>query len=151
MTVTFGRLGRWFLLAGAAAALALVVAILVLEGTARLATVITLAVLAGTSLGQGVIWTVLQHRWFGSPAALERTARRGVPEAARIVEVRNTSSAIGAEALPVVDLDVDGRRIRRRVRVPFQHAASVRPGTVLPIRADPEGSPVIVVEWDRMP
>ncbi|GLZ45265.1 hypothetical protein Acsp06_14500 [Actinomycetospora sp. NBRC 106375] len=151
MTVTFERLGRWFLAGAALCLVALPVALPVLEDTARFATALTFAVLGGNLLVQGVVWIVLQRRWFGSPAALERTARRGIPTAAQVVTVTSTSSAIGTEPLPVLDLDVGGRRVRRRVRVPFAHVAAVRPGAVLPVRVDPEGTPAIVVEWTKVP
>jgi hypothetical protein len=151
VTTTFDRLGRWFLAGAAVCVLALVVVLLVLEGTALLVAGLTLGVLGGTLLLQGVVWTTLQRRWFGSPAALERTAQRGTPAVARIVGVTSTSSAIGNEAIPVLHLDVDGRPVRRRVRVPFNHATDVRPGRALPVRVDPEGSSVIVVDWDAIP
>jgi hypothetical protein len=150
MTVTFARLGRWFLAGAAVCAVALVVALPMLEGTALTATAITLGVLGANLLIQGVVWTTLQRRWFGRPAVLRRTARRGTPALARIAAVRSTTSSIGNEAIPVLDLDVNGRVIRRRVRVPFNHAADVRIGRMLPVRLDPEGSPVIVVEWDAV-
>ncbi|MHC1563105.1 hypothetical protein ACR9E3_29445 [Actinomycetospora sp. C-140] len=150
MTVRFERLGRWFLAGAALCLVALLIALPVLEGTARFATVLTLAVLGGNLLVQGVVWIVLQRRWFGSPAALERTARRGTPTAAQVVTVTSTSSAVGSEPVPLLDLHLGGRRVRRRVRVPFTHAAEVRPGAVLPVRVDPEGTPVIVVEWAKV-
>ncbi|MFC5139445.1 hypothetical protein ACFPK1_14475 [Actinomycetospora rhizophila] len=153
MTIAFARLGRWFL-AGAVLCLVALVALLVvptlLAGTARWATALALGIVGAVLLVQGVVWTTLQRRWFGSPAALRRTARRGTPALARIVGVTSTSSAIGHEAIPVLDLDVNGRVVRRRVRVPSAHAADVRVGRMLPVRVDPEGSPVIVVEWDAV-
>ncbi|GAA4931528.1 hypothetical protein EV188_1011094 [Actinomycetospora succinea] len=150
MTVTFERLGRWFLAGAALSAGALVVVLLLLEGTARLASSIALGALGASLLIQGVVWTTLQRRWFGSPAALRLTATRGTPALARVAGVTSTTSAIGNEAIPVLDLDVGGRLVRRRVRVPFNHAADVRVGRMLPVRLDPEGSPVIVVEWDAV-
>jgi len=150
MTIAFARLGRWFLAGAALCLVALVVLVPVLEGGALTATAVALGGVAAVLLVQGVVWTTLQRRWFGSPAALRRTARRGTPALARITGVTSTTSAIGHEAIPVLDLDVNGRLIRRRVRVPFDHAADVRVGRMLPIRVDPEGSPVIVVEWDAV-
>jgi hypothetical protein len=150
MTTAFARLGRWFLAGAALCLVGLVVVLLVLEGTARTATVLALGITGAVLLVQGVVWTTLQRRWFGSPAALRRTARRGTPALARIAGVTATTGAIGKEAIPVLDLDVNGRVIRRRVRVPFDHAADVRVGRMLPVRVDPEGSPVIVVEWDAV-
>ena len=150
MTIAFARLGRWFLAAGVLCLVALALAAVALEGTARGATALALGITGGVLLVQGVVWTTLQRRWFGSPAALRRTARRGTPALARIVGVTGTSSAIGHEAIPVLDLDVNGRVVRRRVRVPSAHAADVRVGRMLPVRVDPEGSPVIVVEWDAV-
>lgn len=150
MTVAFERLGRWFLAGAAVCLVALVVVLLLLEGPALLATTIAVGVTGLVLLVQGVVWTTLQRRWFGSPAALRRTAHRGTPTLARIAGVTSTTSAIGNEAIPVLDLDVHGRIVRRRVRVPFNHAADVRVGRMLPIRLDPEGSPVIVVDWDAV-
>ncbi|MEJ2860297.1 hypothetical protein [Actinomycetospora flava] len=150
MTIVFERLGRGFLAGAALCAVALAVVVPLLEGTALMATTLAVGVTGAVLLVQGVIWTTLQRRWFGSPAALRRTARRGTPALARIAGVTSTTSSIGNEAIPVLDLDVNGRLIRRRVRVPFNHAADVRVGRMLPIRLDPEGSPVIVVEWDAV-
>ncbi|MEJ2890690.1 hypothetical protein [Actinomycetospora aeridis] len=150
MTVAFARLARWFFAGAAVCAVVLVVLLPVLEGTARTATAIAVGVLGANLLIQGVVWTTLQRRWFGRPAVLRRTARRGTPALARIAGVTSTTSSIGNEAIPVLDLDVNGRLVRRRVRVPFHHAADVRIGRMLPVRLDPEGSPVIVVEWDAV-
>lgn len=148
MTIAFARLGRWFLAGAALCLVALAVAVVVLEGRALTATALTAGVLGLVLVVQGLVWTTLQRRWFGSPAALRRTARRGTPALARVAGITSTTSAIGGDAVPVLDLDVNGRVIRRRVRVPAHHAADVRVGRVLPVRVDPDGSPVIVVEWD---
>ncbi|MDD7936821.1 hypothetical protein PHK61_00130 [Actinomycetospora lutea] len=150
MTIAFARLGRWFLAAAALCLAALVVVAVLLAGPTRFATALALGITGAVLLVQGLVWTALQRRWFGSPAALRRTARRGTPALARIAGVTSTTSAIGNDAIPVLDLDVNGRVMRRRVRVPFHHAADVRVGRMLPIRVDPEGSPVIVVEWDAV-
>lgn len=150
MTVTFGRLGRVFMLAGAATLVLMLIGVAVLDGAARTAVATGLGVIAVVGLAQGVAWTVLQRRMFGSVAALRRVAETGEPTTATIVAARSTSSRIGAEPIARVDLIIHGRPVTRHVRVPFNYAAEVRPGRSLPVRADAGGSRAIVVEWDRL-
>jgi hypothetical protein len=150
MTVTFGRLGRAFLLAaGASLALALV-GLVVLDGTAEAVVSGSLGLIAAIMLVQGIVWIVLQRRLFGSVATLEKVATSGVPTSATIVSVRNTSSQIGADAIARLELSIDGEVVTRHVRVPFNYAAEIRPGRTLPVRTDPAGSRAMIVEWDRL-
>jgi hypothetical protein len=44
---------------------------------------------------------------------------------------------------------IQGQPVTRHVRVPFNHAAEVRPGKSLPVRADPADMRVMIVEWER--
>lgn len=144
--MTFGRLGRAFLLAAAVLAVAALLSLVVLDGP------VVPAVLGGLALlgvVQGVVWTAVQHRMFGSMAAIRRAAARP-RTTATVVAVRSTSSAIGADAIAKLDLLVDGQRVTRHVRVPFTHAATVRAGLEIPVRADPAGSRALIVEWDRL-
>lgn len=148
MTVTFGRLGRVFLVAGATALVLALIGVVVLSGVARTSVSVSLGVIGVVGLSQGLVWTVLQHRMFGSVARLRQVAATGVPATATIVAVRSTSSAIGAEPIVRLDLMIHGRPATRHVRVPFNHAAEVRPGKNLPVRIDPADLRAMIVEWD---
>ena len=148
MTVTFGRLGRWFLTAGVAAAVLAALAWVVLPDGGI--TAMVLGILALVALVQGTVWTAIQHRMFGGIGALRRVADTGRPAQATIVGVQSTSSRIGAEPIVKLDLRIDGAVVRRHVRVPFSHAAEVRTGRELSVLTDPQGSRALVVRWDRM-
>ncbi len=150
MTVTFGRLGRWFLVTGGVTLALALAGRAVLGGPAGHVVSLSAGIVGLLALALGVLWTVLQHRMFGGVAALERVSVSGRSTTATIVGVRGTSGAIGAEPIVRLDLLVDGRRVRRHVRVPFNHAAAVRVGTSLPVRVDPAGSRALVVEWERV-
>lgn len=150
MTVTFGRLGRAFLLAGVMSAVLTLLSLLLPHGSASQAIVISLGVLALVGLVQGVVWTVLQQRMFGSLASLQRVSAQGLPASATINQVRRSSSKIGADAIAKLDLTIHGQQVTRHVRIPFNYAAEVRPGKVLPVRVDPEGSHAMIVDWDRL-
>ncbi|MCO1656513.1 hypothetical protein [Pseudonocardia humida] len=150
MTVAFGRLGRAFLLAAAVAAVLALAAYLVLDGTPRWVTAMVLGILAVVALVQGVVWTALQHRMFGSPAALRRVAESGHRRTAVVESVAGTSGRIGGEPIARVGLRIDGAVVERRVRVPFDYASVLRPGATLPVRVDPAGSRAMVVEWSRV-
>lgn len=147
--MTFGRIGRAFLLAGAAAEVAALICLLLLDGQAR---TVTTAVVSGVGLiglVQGAVWTSVQHRMFGSFSALRRAAVQP-RTTATVLAARSTSSAIGVDAIAKLDLLVDGQRITRHVRVPFNYAAMVRAGLELPVRTDPAGSRALIVEWNRL-
>ncbi|RLL69844.1 hypothetical protein [Streptomyces sp. Z26] len=150
MTVGFGRLGRVFLLAAAVALVATSAALALLDGTPRNVVALTFGVVALVALAQGVVWTVLQHRVFGGVAALRRVAASGHPAVATITAVGGTASAIGAEPVVRLDLEVLGRTVTRHVRVPFDRSDAVRAGRALPVRVDPEDPRTLVVEWDRL-
>ncbi|OLF06766.1 hypothetical protein BLA60_29855 [Actinophytocola xinjiangensis] len=148
MTVTFGRIGQVFLLMAVVLAAAALACLAVLDAPVRgVATPVVAG--AGLILGaQGLVWTVVQRQMFGSLAALRRAA--GEPlRTATVLAVRGTSSQIGAEAVARLDLVIDGRPVRRYVRVPFNHAATVHPGRELPVRTD--GTRALIVEWDLLP
>lgn len=149
MTVTFGKLGRWFLAAAALSAVLTLASILFFHDTAQRALVITFGVLTLVSLAHGVAWTVVQQRMFGSIASLRRVAASGVPAQAAITGVHSTSSQIGAEAVAKLDLTIHGQQVTRRVRIPFNHAAGIKVGRTLPVRVDPEGTHAMIVDWDR--
>lgn len=151
VTVTFGRIGRVFLLSALGSAVAALVCLLVLTGTARTVVVAVLSGLALLAVLQGVVWTVVQHRMFGSVAALRRVVATGPRTIATVVAVRGTASRIGAEPIALLDLLIDGSQVSRHVRIPFNRAADVRAGRELPVRTDPAGSRAMVVEWDRLP
>ena len=145
MTVTFGRIGRAFLIASAVLAVAALVVFL-LAGPVAVAVV---GGLAGLALIQGVVWTVVQLRMFGSVTALRRAAAQ--PRmTATVIAVHSTSSAIGADGIARLDLVIGGRPLTRHVRVPFTHAAMLRAGLELPVRTDPAGSRAMIVEWNRL-
>ena len=148
--MTFGRLGRAFLLAGGVALVAAALAVVVFEGGAQAVVAGVLALIALIALIQGVVWTLLQHRMFGSVAAVRRTAETGRQTTATVVAVHSTSSRIGAEPIVRLDLLIDGHRVTRHVRVPFNYAAEVRVEKQLPVRTDPQGSRALIVEWDRL-
>ena len=151
MTVTFGRIGQVFLLVAAVLAVAVLACLATLDGSARsVATPVVGG--AGLILGaQGVVWTAVQCQMFGSMAALRRCVASEPLRTATILAVRGTSSQVGAESVARLDLLIDGRTVRRYVRVPFNHAATVRPGRELPVRTDPNGTRAMVVEWERLP
>lgn len=151
MTVTFGRLGNAFLLAGAVAAVLALAAYLVLDGTPRWVTAMVLGILAVVALVQGVVWTVLQRRMFGSPAALRRVAESGHRRTATVDSVAGASGRINGDPIARIVLRIDGALVERRVRVPFTHASALRPGATLPVRIDPAGSRAMVVEWSQLP
>ncbi|MFD3524801.1 hypothetical protein [Streptomyces sp. NPDC058653] len=151
MDVTFGRLGRVFLLAGGAASVLALISLAVLGGVARASVAGSLGVVGVVGLIQGLVWTLVQHRMFGSVTALRQVAATGVPTTAVIVAVRSTSSAIGAEPIVRLDLVIHGQPVTRHVRVPFNHAAEVRPGRTLPVRIDPADTRAMFVEWERLP
>ncbi len=145
--MTFGRLGRAFLLAGGVLAVAALIALVVLDGP------VVPSVLGGLALMgfiQGTVWMAVQHRVFGSIAALSRAAAQPLTTAT-VVAVHGTAGKIGADAIARLDLLVDGQQVSRRVRVPFNHAASVRAGLELPVRTDPVGSRALIVEWNQLP
>jgi hypothetical protein len=148
--VTFGRLGRAFLVAGGVALVAAALAFVVFEGSTRAVVAGVLALIALIALIQGVVWLTLQHRMFGSIAAVRRTAETGRRTTATIVAVHSTSSRIGADPIVRLDLLIDGHQVTRRVRVPFNYAAEVRAEKQLPVRTDPQGSRALIVEWDRL-
>lgn len=146
MTVTFGRIGRVFLIAAGAFAVAAVVALVVVGGP------VVPSILGGLALMgliQGTVWTAVQHRMFGSVAAVRRAAAQP-RTTATVVAVHGTSSAIGADAIARLDLLIDGKQVTRHVRVPFTHAALLRAGLELPVRTDPAGSRAMIVEWNRL-
>jgi tetrahydromethanopterin S-methyltransferase subunit E len=151
MTVTFGRLGKAFLLAGAGAAVLALAAYLALTGTPRWVTAMVFGILAVVALVQGVVWTALQHRMFGSPATLHRVAESGHQRIATVESVASTGGRIGGEPIARLGLRIDGALVERRVRVPFNYASMLRPGATLPVRVDPAGSRAMVVEWSRVP
>jgi hypothetical protein len=150
VTVAFGRIGRWFLGAGAAAVVAAVVVRFAVPGQAGFVTAMTLWIVAAVGLVQGLVWTIIQVRMFGSIGALRRTAESGRPAAATLVAVHSTSSQIGAEPIAKLDLRIGDQVVRRHVRIPFTHAAALRPGRTLPVLLDPRGTRAMVVEWDRV-
>ncbi|MGP4005846.1 hypothetical protein [Streptomyces sp. 4N124] len=150
MTVTFGRLGRVFLVAGATALVLALISLVVFSGAARTAVSVSLGVIGVVGLSQGLAWTVVQHRMFGSVARLRQVAATGVPATATIVAVRSTASAIGAEPIVRLDLVIHGQPVTRHVRVPFNHAAEIRPGKSLPVRTDPADVRAMIVEWERL-
>jgi len=158
MTVTFGRLGKAFLLAGAVAAVLALAAYLVLDGTPRRVTamvlvlvlVLVLGILALVTLVQGVVYPALQHRMLGSPATLRRVAESGHQRWATVESVASTSGEIGSEPIARVGLRIDGALVDRRVLVPFNYASTLRPDATLPVRVDPAGSRAMVVEWSRV-
>ncbi|WP_181784095.1 hypothetical protein [Pseudonocardia pini] len=148
MTIVFGRIGRAFLLAGAAALVLAVLAWLLLPDGGI--TALVLGILAVVGLIQGAVWTVVQQRMFGSIAALRRVETSGRPTRAAIVGVQSTSSRIGAEPIARLDLRIDGTVVRRHVRIPFTHTSVIRTGLDLPVLTDPQGSRALVVQWDRL-
>lgn len=150
MSVTFGRLGRVFLLAGGTALVLAPLGLVVLDGTARTIVPMSLGIIGVVGVAQGIVWTAIQHRMFGSVRRLEQVAAAGVPTTAAIVSVRSTASEIGAEAIARLELRIHGEVVTRHVRVPFNYAAEVRPGRDLPVRTDPGGSRAMIVEWDRL-
>lgn len=138
------------LLAGGIALVAAALALVVLDGGARPVVAGVLGLVALIALLQGVMWTVLQHRMFGSIASVRRTAETGRRTTATIVAVHSTSSQIGAEPIVRLDLLIDGHEVTRHVRVPFNYSAEVRVERQLPVRTDPEGSRAMIVEWERL-
>jgi hypothetical protein len=96
VTVTFGRLGRVFLIAGATALGLALISLVVFSGVARTSVSGSLGIIGVVGLSQGLVWTVLQHRMFGSVAMLRQVAATGVPTTATIVAVKSTASSIGA-------------------------------------------------------
>lgn len=150
MMVTFGRIGRAFLLAGVVAFLLAVLAYLLLDGSAGSVGSLVLGIVGAVVLLQGVVWTVLQHRMFGSVARQREVAACGPARTASIVAVHSTASSVGAEPIVRLDLRIDGVVVRRHVRVPFNHATDVRVGRSLPVRIDPAGSRAMLVEWERL-
>ena len=148
--VTFGRLGRAFLVAAGVAAAAAVLALVVFHGGAQAVVAGVLALIALVMFVQGVVWTVLQNRLFGSVARVRALAETGRQTTATIVAVHSTSSRVGAEPIVRLDLLIDGQHVTRHVRVPFNYAAEVRVEKQLPVRIDPQGSRAMIVEWDRL-
>jgi hypothetical protein len=144
--MTFGRLGRAFLLAAAGLAVAALLSLLVVD---ELLVPLILGGLALLGVVQGIVWTTIQHRMFGSFAALRRAAAQP-RTTATVLAAHSTSSAIGADAIAKLDLLVDGQKITRHVRVPFNYAATIRAGLELPVRTDPAGSRALIVEWNRL-
>lgn len=150
VTVTFGRIGRVMLLAGAGALLLTLLAAVLLDGTAGFVATLVLGIITVIAVVQGVLWTVLQHRMFGSPARLREVAASGRSAAAMIVAVRSTSSSIGAEPIARLDLRIDGEVVRRHVRVPFNYAAECRVGRTLPVRVHPNDHWAMIVDWEQL-
>lgn len=150
VTVTFGRIGRVMLLVGAGAIVLTVLALVLLDGTARFVATLVLGIIAVVAVVQGVVWTVLQRRMFGSPARLRELAMRGTATTATIVAVKSTSSSIGAEPIVRLDLRIDGALVRRHVRVPFNYAAECRIGRTLPVRVHADDHRAMIVEWERL-
>lgn len=148
--MTFGKLGRAFLVAGAVALVAAVISFLVLDGNAQAVVAGVLVLIALIAFIQGVVWTVVQHRMFGSIASVRRTAATGHRTTATIVAVHSTSSGVGAEPIVRLDLMIDGHAVTRHVRVPFNYTAEVRVERQLPVRTDPDGSRAMIVEWERL-
>lgn len=68
------------------------VSLVVPDGTAKAVVAGVLGLIGLIALIQGVVWTVIQHRMFGSIASVRRTAATGRPTTATIVAVHNTSS-----------------------------------------------------------
>jgi hypothetical protein len=150
VTVTFGKMGRVFLLVGVAL---LVIGLLggyLLDGYGWGVAATTISGIGGILLVQGVAWTLAQRYTFGSIAELRRVAASGVSTTAQIMAVHSTSSQIGAEPIAKLDLMIGGQPATRRVRVPFNYATEIRPGRTLPVRIDPKGSRAMIVEWDRV-
>lgn len=148
MTTAFGRIGRWMLGVGVVALVLSLAAYALFETWVPGMVLGTLALIA---LVQGAMWTIIQLRMFGSIGALRRVSETGRPAQAVVVGVQGTSSSIGSEAVAKLDLRIDGEVVRRHVRIPFNHAASIRNGLVLPVLTDPQGGRALIVQWDRLP
>lgn len=151
MSITFGRIGRGMLLAAVAAAVLAAGAWFLLPSPVGSIAGGSLAVLALVLLINGVTWTAVQYRMFGSPAALTRVAASGRRTQAVVTAVGATASKIGANPVMRLDLTVDGRARTHRVVVPAHHVGSLRPGVTLPVRIDPADPKPLVVEWDLRP
>jgi hypothetical protein len=148
VTVVFGRIGQWMLGVGAVALVLSIAAYALFETWVPGMVLGTIALIA---LVQGATWTLVQQRMFGSVGALRRVSETGRPAQAVVVGVQGTSSSIGSEAIAKLDLRIDGQVVRRHVRIPFNHAASIRNGLVLPVLTDPQGGRAMIVQWDRLP
>jgi hypothetical protein len=151
MSITFGRIGRGMLLVALAAGVLAVAAWFLLPSPADSIAGGSLAILALVMLINGVTWTAVQYRMFGSPAALTRVAASGRRTQAVIDAITPTASSIGANPVMRLDLTIDGRQRRHRVIVPVHHVGGRGPGVVLPVRIDPTDPKPLVVEWDLRP
>lgn len=124
----FGRIGLWFLAAGAACLVAAGLVWLLLGEPARSITAGVLLLIVVIIGGQGVMWTVIQARMFGRIPVLARVAATGRQTRAVITEVRTTSSSAGSNPVMKVAVTVDGVARRHNLLVPVHHLTSPRCG-----------------------
>lgn len=142
----FGKLGRSLLLAGIVA--------LVIAGAAVAGSVDVLVLVAGivavTFLALGVIFTIVQRRLFGDPAALARLEVEGMPATATLNEVQGTSGRVGADPIMKLDLTVNLQSVVLRSVVPVQHVSRLQPGASLPVKVDPGDASLCIVDWAQL-
>lgn len=150
MTV-FGTLGRWFLVAGVGVAGAALVAHAFLSGPTAGTVALVLAIIAPTPLILGTVFTLVQLRTFGSPAALARVAASGLRTTATITDVARSSGQINADPIMRLTLSINGGVRRHSVLVPIQYVSGIRPGLRLPVRVDPAFPRIVVVDWASVP
>jgi hypothetical protein len=139
------------LVIGAAALVVALLGLVLLSGTPQFVTCLVSGIVAVVMLVNGTTWTVLQNRMFGSPAAIARAASVPVATNATIVSVTPTSARVNNDPVVYLALQVGAETVERRVVVPFLQVGAIRPGSVLPVRLDPEGSKAIVVDWSTVP
>lgn len=150
MTV-FGTLGRWFLVAGVAVAVSALVTYAFFSGPTAGTVAFVLATIAPTPLIIGTVFTLVQHRTFGSPAALARVAASGQRTTATITEVGRSSGQVNSDPIMRLRLSVNGAVRQHSVLVPIQYVSGIRPGVQLPVRIDAAFPRVVVVDWASVP
>lgn len=98
----------------------------------------------------GTVFTVLQHKMFGSLATMRRIDQAGVPGIGVIENVGGTSGRVNANPIMRITLTVGVGQAVVRTVVPIQHISRIIVGSKLPVLIDPDDPYRAVVDWARI-
>ena len=142
----FGQIGKGFLIGAGGAAVAAVVAALAGADVVALVALTLLAVF-GTL---GTVFTLVQLKFFGSPATLRRIERSGLPAIGVIENVGGISGRVNANPIMRITLTIGVGQAAVRTVVPIHHISRIIVGSKLPVLVDPDDPYRAIIDWPRI-